>query len=110
MAPLCQSHCGAADAVSAILEAAGEQQADLIAMPTAGHQGFLDVVRGSTSERLLRHAPCPVLAIPAGRPRRPRRIRLRLRENHPVIGLHAASLGRSYPYEDTRPPAKTLAG
>jgi nucleotide-binding universal stress UspA family protein len=56
------------DVVSAILKAAVEQQADLIAMPTAGHQGFLDAVRGSTSERVLRHAPCPVLAIPTGRP------------------------------------------
>jgi nucleotide-binding universal stress UspA family protein len=56
------------DVVSTILKAADEQQADLIAMPTAGHQGFLDAVRGSTSERVLRHAPCPVLAIPAGRP------------------------------------------
>jgi nucleotide-binding universal stress UspA family protein len=26
-----------------------------------------DLLRGSTSERVLRHAPCPVLAIPAGR-------------------------------------------
>jgi nucleotide-binding universal stress UspA family protein len=54
--------------VSAILEAAEERQADLIAMPTAGHHGFLDAVRGSTTERVLRHAPCPVLAVPAGRP------------------------------------------
>jgi nucleotide-binding universal stress UspA family protein len=56
------------DVVSTILKAAEEQQADLIAMPTAGHQGFLDAVRGSTTERVLRQAPCPVLAIPAGRP------------------------------------------
>jgi nucleotide-binding universal stress UspA family protein len=41
------------------------QQANLIAMPTAGHHGFLDAVRGSTTERVLRHAPCPVLAVPA---------------------------------------------
>ena len=38
--------------------------ADLIAMTTAGHQGFLDALRGSTSERVLRHAPCPVLVVP----------------------------------------------
>jgi hypothetical protein len=54
------------DVMSTILQAAEEQQADLIAMPTAGHQGFLDVLRGSTTERVLRHAPCPVLAVPAG--------------------------------------------
>ena len=54
------------DVVSTILQAADEQQADLIAMPTAGHQGFLDALRGSTTECVLRHAPCPVLAVPAG--------------------------------------------
>jgi nucleotide-binding universal stress UspA family protein len=57
------------DVISTILKAADEQQADLIAMPTAGHHGFLDAVRGSTTERVLRHAPCPVLAVPAGRPK-----------------------------------------
>jgi nucleotide-binding universal stress UspA family protein len=51
--------------VDEILAAAAECQADLIAMATAGHQGFLDALRGSTTERVLRHAPCPVLAVPA---------------------------------------------
>lgn len=41
------------------------QNADLLAMPTAGHHGFLDVLRGSTTERVLHHAPCPLLALPA---------------------------------------------
>jgi nucleotide-binding universal stress UspA family protein len=54
------------DVVGEILAAAAECQADLIAMATAGHQGFLDAMRGSTTERVLRHAPCPVLAAPAG--------------------------------------------
>jgi nucleotide-binding universal stress UspA family protein len=53
------------DVVDEILAAAAECQADLIAMATAGHQGFLDALRGSTTERVLRHAPCPVLAVPA---------------------------------------------
>lgn len=39
--------------------------ADLIAMPTAGHKGILDVLRGSTTERVLRQAPCPVLTLPS---------------------------------------------
>ena len=39
------------------------RRADMIAMPTAGHQGFLDALRGSTTEQVLRKAPCPVLAI-----------------------------------------------
>jgi nucleotide-binding universal stress UspA family protein len=54
----------AGEVVGAILEVADEQQAELIAMPTTGHHGILDALRGSTTERVLRHAPCPVLAIP----------------------------------------------
>jgi nucleotide-binding universal stress UspA family protein len=37
----------------------------LVVMPTQGHHGFLDVLRGSTTERVLRNATCPVLAFPA---------------------------------------------
>jgi len=37
----------------------------LIAMPTAGRHGFLDAKCGSTMERVVRHAPCPVLSVPA---------------------------------------------
>jgi len=39
---------------------------DLLVMPTAGRHGFLDAVRGSTTERVLRDALCPVLAVQAG--------------------------------------------
>jgi nucleotide-binding universal stress UspA family protein len=53
------------DVVEQILNAATASEADLIAMATAGHQGILDALRGSTTERVLRHAPCPVLAVPA---------------------------------------------
>lgn len=52
-------------AVDGILSEAEECQADLIAMPTSGHHGWLDALRGSTTERVLRQAPCPVLAMPA---------------------------------------------
>ena len=58
-----ETHGG--EVVGTILKLAVEREADLIAMPTAGHRGFLDAVRGSTTERVLRHAPCPVLAVPA---------------------------------------------
>jgi nucleotide-binding universal stress UspA family protein len=40
---------------------------DLIVMPTAGHQDIYDDLRGSMMERVLREAPCPVLAIPCRR-------------------------------------------
>lgn len=51
--------------VETILDAAAQRLADLIAMPTAGHQGVLDALKGSTTERVVRHAPCPVLALHA---------------------------------------------
>jgi nucleotide-binding universal stress UspA family protein len=51
--------------VEAILHAAVEFDVDLICMTTAGHNGVLDALRGSTTERVLRDAPCPVLAVPA---------------------------------------------
>jgi nucleotide-binding universal stress UspA family protein len=50
--------------VQTILDAAIEYDSDFICMATAGHHGMLDALRGSTTERVLRHAPCPVLAIP----------------------------------------------
>ena len=50
--------------VDAIVNAAIEFDVDLIGMPTAGHHGVLDALRGSTTERVIRHAPCPVLAVP----------------------------------------------
>jgi len=43
---------------------AAETGADLIAMSTAGHHGLLDLFQGSTTERVLETAPCPVLAVP----------------------------------------------
>lgn len=50
--------------VETILAEAEALSADLIAMPTAGHHGVLDALRGSTTERVLHNAPCPVLATP----------------------------------------------
>ncbi|ETW95047.1 MAG: hypothetical protein ETSY1_32255 [Candidatus Entotheonella factor] len=40
--------------VEQILEVAAHCAADLIVMTTQGHQGFLDALRGSTSERVVR--------------------------------------------------------
>lgn len=56
------------DVVEGILQAAEEMRVNMIGMPTAGHHGLLDALRGSTTERVLRHAPCPVLAIPVPLP------------------------------------------
>ena len=51
------------DVVAAILDAA--QEADLIVMATEGEHGIIDALRGSVTERVVRDAPCPVLAVPA---------------------------------------------
>ena len=53
------------DPVDQILAAADEVEADLIVMPTAGRTGVFDALRGSTTERVLRRAQCPLLAVPA---------------------------------------------
>jgi nucleotide-binding universal stress UspA family protein len=57
------------DPVEIINNVANEWPADLIVMPTAGHLGALDALRGSTTERVVRQAPCPVLAMPTERSR-----------------------------------------
>ena len=49
-----------------ILQAATEVRADLIVMTTDGPDGFLDGLRGTTSERVLRKAGCPVANLPVG--------------------------------------------
>jgi len=52
------------DVAEEILAVAEETSADLIAMVTEGHRGILDALRGSTTEQVVRRAPCPVLAVP----------------------------------------------
>jgi nucleotide-binding universal stress UspA family protein len=46
-----------------ITEAARELEADLIILATHGHTGLKQVLLGSTAERVVRHAPCPVLTV-----------------------------------------------
>jgi nucleotide-binding universal stress UspA family protein len=54
----------AGDVTNGILETADETQAALLVMSTSGRHGFLDALRGSHSERVLRQANCPLLAVP----------------------------------------------
>ncbi|MFM7862941.1 MAG: universal stress protein [Planctomycetaceae bacterium] len=56
-------HTAAGSVVSTILQRAQQLQADLIAMTTAGRNGLLDALRGSTTEQVLEHSGCPVLAV-----------------------------------------------
>lgn len=51
------------DVAAVILDAAAD--ADLIVMATEGRHGVVDAMRGSVTERVIRGAPCPVLAVPA---------------------------------------------
>jgi universal stress protein A len=46
-----------------ITDAARELEADLIIIATHGHTGLKHVLLGSTAERVVRHAPCPVLTV-----------------------------------------------
>jgi len=46
-----------------ITEAARELEADLIIIATNGRTGLAHVLLGSTTERVVRHAPCPVLVV-----------------------------------------------
>jgi universal stress protein A len=42
---------------------AKEQSVDLIIIATHGHSGVEHVLFGSTAEKVVRHAPCPVLVV-----------------------------------------------
>jgi len=48
-----------------VMAAAQAEQANLIIVGTRGKSGLAHVLLGSTAERLIRTAPCPVLAVPA---------------------------------------------
>jgi nucleotide-binding universal stress UspA family protein len=56
--------------VETILAVAEEIGPDLIVMATEGHKDLIDAITGSTTEQVLREAPCPVLTAPS-RARRP---------------------------------------
>ena len=53
------------DPVEWILAAGADFEVDLIVMVTEGHTSLFDLLRGSTTERVIRGARCPLLAIPA---------------------------------------------
>ena len=46
-----------------IVETARSQHADLIVISTHGFSGLDHLIMGSTAERVVRHAPCPVLVV-----------------------------------------------
>lgn len=54
------------DVIQAIVSAAKDLNTDLIVMSTDGRNEFLDALRGSHSERVLRHGVAPLLTVPVG--------------------------------------------
>jgi len=54
------------EVIQAIIDVSNETEADLIVMTTDGRNGFLDGLRGSHSERVLRLADMPLLTVPLG--------------------------------------------
>jgi universal stress protein E len=47
-----------------IVDFALANAADLVVLGTRGRTNLRDLVLGSTAERVLRHAPCSILAVP----------------------------------------------
>jgi nucleotide-binding universal stress UspA family protein len=56
-------HVSEGRAESEIVKFADANKIDLIAMSTHGHAGLREEVIGTTSARVIRHAPCPVLTV-----------------------------------------------
>lgn len=59
----------------AILEVVEEVQGDLVVMGTRGHSGLRHLLLGSTAQRVVQQAPCPVLTTHGGEASAPRRIK-----------------------------------
>ena len=57
-------HVARGQVVDEIATAARELDVDLVAMSTHGHHGFLDALRGSTTEQVVRRVARPLLAVP----------------------------------------------
>jgi len=54
------------EVIDGIVKAAKDFEADLIVLATDGRNGFLDGLRGSHSERILRYGVAPLLTVPIG--------------------------------------------
>ena len=55
--------CEGTNPAAMILEEAGQRRTDLLVIGTRGHKGVARLVLGSTAEKLIHQAVCPILAI-----------------------------------------------
>jgi nucleotide-binding universal stress UspA family protein len=63
-----RNEVGHGDVIDEIVRAARDLEADVVVMTTDGRDGFLGAMgRGSHTERVVRQAACPVLAVPVQR-------------------------------------------
>lgn len=59
----CNAEVRKGNPLEEILRYAGEIDADLIVMSTHGWTGLPHILLGSVAEKVVRHAPCPVMTI-----------------------------------------------
>ena len=59
----CQTLVSIGNPFHEITSAAQERNVDLIIIATHGYTGIKHVLMGSTAEKVVRHAPCPVLTV-----------------------------------------------
>ncbi|MBJ18358.1 MAG: universal stress protein [bacterium] len=53
------------DPAEVVTELASERSVDVIVMGTRGHSKLRQILLGSTAERVVEHAPCPVMTVHA---------------------------------------------
>ena len=59
----CEFEVRKGDVVSEVINAAKKEACDLIIMSSHGYQGLKYSMKGSTTEKVTRYAPCPVLCV-----------------------------------------------
>ena len=62
----CTAELRDGDPATEVVAAAKDKAADLIVIATHGHTGVKHLLVGSTTEKVVRTAPCPVLTVHAG--------------------------------------------